>query len=297
MNNNILNLSIYFFLIYGISSAQEVKPLYIGEIPNSISAKSEEYSNAEGVIFKTSKPTLTAYFPEKTKANGTAIIICPGGGYGAVVMKSEGYTNAEKLRDLGYACFILKYRLPDDSTMKDKSIGPVQDLQKAIKTVRKNAEKWNISPNKIGVMGFSAGGHLASTAGTHFNKSFIENNNNTSLRPDFMILVYPIISMQDDLTHKGSQTNLLGENPTQEQINYFSNELQVSEQTPPTFLIQATDDALVKVDNSIAFYEALKKKKVPVSMLIYPAGNHGFPLEPAKSNWFISCVAWLNENQ
>ncbi len=296
MCRKILTASFLFLFIFGALKAQEVMPLYSGIIPNSIPGKNEESANADGVLFKTSQPTLTVYLPDKEKANGTAIILCPGGGYGVVVITFEGYTNAEKLRDLGYTCFVLKYRLPNDLTMKDKSIGPVQDLQQAIKTVREHAKKWNISPNKIGIMGFSAGGHLVATAGTHFNKSFIENTNGTSLRPDFMMLVYPVISMDDSLTHRGSQTNLLGQHPTKEQINYFSNELQVTAQTPPTFLVVAGDDDVVKVDNSIFFYQALQRNKVPAGLHIFPTGNHGFPLEPAKSNWFNNCVEWLQEN-
>jgi acetyl esterase/lipase len=185
----------------------------------------------------------------------------------------------------GVAAFVLKYRLPDDKTCSDKAIAPLQDAQRALKIVRENAEKWGIDPQKIGVMGFSAGGHLASTVGTHFQKSFIENKDLTSLRPDFMMLVYPVISMQPGLTHAGSRDNLLGENATQTLLDLFSNEKQVTSLTPPAFLIHAADDDLVPVENSIRFYEALKTNHVPAGLHLFSTGKNGFPLEPAKSAW------------
>lgn len=192
---------------------------------------------------------------------------------------------------------MLKYRLPNDNTCENKSIAPLQDAQQAIKIVRDNAEKWRIDPNQIGMMGFSAGGHLAATAGTHFSKSYIENEKGTSLRPDFMVLVYPVISMQPELTHGGSRDNLLGKNASSELLELFSNEKQVTENTPRTFLTHAQDDDVVSVENSLRFYEALKAKNVSADMHLFSKGKHGYPLEPAASNWLDYVFKWMKEQE
>ena len=166
-------------------------------------------------------------------ASGTAIVICPGGGYSVIVYGGEGINVAKEFAKKGVAAFILQYRLPNDSFQVNKTIAPLQDAQQAIKMVRDSAADWGIDASKVGIMGFSAGGHVASTEATHFNKALIENKSNTSLRPDFQILVYPVISMQDSLVHKGSRTQLLGSNPSKETIDLYSNELQVNKNTPP----------------------------------------------------------------
>jgi acetyl esterase/lipase len=191
---------------------------------------------------------------------------------------------------------VLKYRLPDDKIMPDKSIGPIEDAQKALLIVKTRAKEWNIDTSKIGVMGFSAGGHLAAFIGTHFNKAYIENTNRVSLRPSFMILVYPVISFTDSLGHLDSRRALIGANPPADRIKLYSNELNVSPDTPPTFLIHAEDDGLVSVKNSTAMFLALQKNKVPAGLHIYPTGQHGFYLEPAKSTWFDYCARWLKEH-
>ena len=299
LNNYLRILKLVIFLLLlapAFTIAQQTMPLYEGTIPNSIVTPNEEYANSSQFYFKVTQPTLTIYLPEKEKAIGTAVIICPGGGYKGLSMQHEGWDVAESFKKLGIAAFILKYRLPSDETMKDKSIGPIQDAQRAIQIVRENAIEWNINPDKIGIIGFSAGGHLASTAITHFDKSYIENVKGTSLRPDFAILVYPVISFADSLTHQGSKDALIGKDPTDENVQLFSNELQVTPQTPPTFLLHAEDDKTVSVKNSIVFYEALLKNKVPAGMHLFPKGAHGFPLEPAKSGWFNYCALWLREN-
>ncbi len=284
-------------LLFNISAfAQQVMPLYDGEIPNSTGAPDKEQDNPSHFLFKVSRPTLTVYKPSAVPANGVAVIICPGGGYTGVNMKAEGSIIAERLNALGITAFVLKYRLPDDSTMVDKSIGPIQDAQRAIMIVRSRAKEWNIDTTKIGIMGFSAGGHLASTAGTHFNRSYIDNPYNISLRPNFMLLVYPVISFTDSIGHIGSRNSLIGKNATAEQITYYSNEFQVTPNTPPTFLIHAGDDKVVSVKNSIAFYLALQKNKVAAGLHIFPTGQHGFPLAPANTAWFQYCVFWLKEN-
>jgi len=278
-------------------NAQEIIPLYSGVIPNSTSYKMKEITlqqNGEFLGYRNiANPTLAVYLPSAELATGHAVIICPGGGYGMESYRLEGTVIAEAFVRQGIAAFVLKYRLPSDSIMQDKSIGPLQDAQQAIKTVRQRAAEWNVDTSRIGIMGFSAGGHLASTAATHYNKSYIPNPEKTNLRPDFLILVYPVISMSDSLTHIGSRNNLLGSNPSKEKILLFSNELQVTRNTPPTWLTHTGDDTAVPVENSIRFYQALIKKKVPAEMHLYPKGNHGFILKLQPGEWMLPMFNWV----
>lgn len=292
-------LPLVFFLMVTTSTvlAQQVVPLYESTIPGALNVKSEEtYDTARSLAFKVYQPTLTAYLPAKEKATGAAVIVCPGGGYGVLVIGKEGFDIAKYYAAHGVAAFVLKYRLPDSRIMKDKSIGPLQDAQRAIQLVRQHAAQWNVDPAKIGIMGFSAGGHLASTAGTHYSEALIPNTQNTSLRPDFMLLVYPVISMTDSLGHKGSRENLLGKNADAKKIQLFSNDQQVNVQTPPAFLIHAGDDKVVDVDNSISFYEALRHNKVPAEMHIYPKGDHGFVLNLPIDQWMSICLQWMSNS-
>jgi acetyl esterase/lipase len=281
--------------------AQTVMPLYPDAIPNSKPVKDQEFTDhADGIlrISKISRPTLTVYLPPKAKANGTAVVICPGGGYGIVAAKHEGADVAKVFNSMGVAAFVLKYRIPDDSTMIDRSIGPLQDAQQAMKTVRDNAKKWSIDPAKVGILGFSAGGHLAATMGTHYDKSLIPNATHTSLRPDFLILIYPVISFTDSIGHMGSRDQLLGKNPSAEQIVNYSNEQQVTDSTPPSFLVHASDDGAVNPKNSILFYEALLQHHVPAELHIYQSGGHGFGLfmKTSKDLWMDRCRNWMNGN-
>ena len=297
-----ITLSLILTLIFFCNlQAQEVIPLYNGDIPNSIPYPMKEvtlnWDGQFGGYRNISKPTLEIYLPSKEQANGSAVVICPGGGYGMESYRLEGLNIAKTFINHGTAAFILKYRLPSDSIMPDKSIGPLQDAQQAIKVVRQRCSGWNIEPNKIGIMGFSAGGHLASTAGTHFDTCLVANDKHTSIRPDFMILVYPVISMTDKLTHIGSRKNLLGANPTAEQINFFSNELHVTDQTPPTYLTHTGDDKVVDVDNSIVFYEALRHHNVATEMHLYPKGNHGFVLSIPTEEWMSPLFLWMKSNK
>jgi acetyl esterase/lipase len=182
--------------------------------------------------------------------------------------------------------------------MVDKKIGPLQDAQQAIKVVRMHSSKYRIDPRRIGVLGFSAGGHLASTVGTHLKNIHIPNVEKTSVRPDFMILIYPVISFQNDIGHLGSRDNLLGGNPTKDEIELYSNELQITRQTPPSFLVHASDDKTVVVANSMRFYENLLLHNVPAEMHIYQQGDHGFGLHnpTTKDDWFLSCKYWMESN-
>jgi len=283
------------------SSAQEIIPLYSKEIPNSKPIANREKSELgkDGVlrISKISEPTLEVFMPPAGKANGTAVVICPGGGYAIVAYTHEGSDVAKVFNEWGVTAFVLKYRLPDDSTMINKEIGPLQDAQRALQLVRENAKKYNVDPNKLGIMGFSAGGHLASTAGTHFNKAVIGNNKKTSLRPDFMVLIYPVISLTDSLAHMGSRTNLLGKNPSTEKITEYSNDQQVTAQTPPTFLVHAKDDGGVKVQNSLNFYAALQKNGVPAEIHLFEKGGHGFGMnnKTTDEKWMDWLKIWMQK--
>lgn len=280
-------------------AAQNEIALY-GAIPNSKpnSLKDESTVNAGGTrLIRVLKPTLTVFAPQNKPDKGTAVIICPGGGYSWLAYTKEGEDIAKELNSWGVTAFVLKYRLPNDTTMQVKSIAPLQDAQRAIQLVRENAAMWNIDPQKIGIMGFSAGGHLAATLSTHFRETTIENPHGTSLRPDFSILIYPVISFTDSTAHKGSRYRLLGANPTPGEILNFSNELQINANTPPAFLVHASDDATVPVQNSLAYYSALLKNRVPAELHIYERGGHGFGLHNRTTtdkwqerlrNWMLS---------
>jgi acetyl esterase/lipase len=285
-----------FFLLvtHGLHAQKEIN-LYAGPIPGAIQT-TDSVIVKDGVFAKVSRPSLTLYLPDEAKANGAAVIICPGGGYSVLVLQKEGTDIALYFQSHGVAAFVLKYRLPNDAIMADKSIGPLQDAQQAIKLVKEHAKEWHLDSGRVGIMGFSAGGHLASTASTHFTKAVIENRGNTSLRPDFSLLVYPVISMTDSLGHRGSRDNLLGKSPTPAQIELYSNELQVTAQTPPAFLIHAADDKVVDVDNSIVYFEALRHNKIPAEMHIYPKGNHGFVLNIPIDDWMSLCMKWMESS-
>jgi acetyl esterase/lipase len=289
----------FCLLISGYLQAQQMIPLYDSEIPNSKPNRMTELPFYENGTLRgygrVSVPTLTVFLPEKP--TGTAVVICPGGGYIAETYRGEGTDIAEAFTRQGITAFVLKYRLPSDSIMVDKSIGPLQDAQQAIKIIRQRAAEWKVSPDRIGIMGFSAGGHLASTAGTHFKKSYIPNPENTSLRPDFMILCYPVISMNPEIAHMGSRANLIGKNPTDEIVALFSNELQVSSDTPPSWLLHSGDDPAVPVENSIRFYQALIKNKIPAEMHLYTTGDHAFILKLKPDEWMIPIFEWIKKLQ
>jgi len=284
---------LFLFSVGGAFAQQEIA-LYSGESPNFKNVPDQEEITADGeVVRKVSRPTLTVFLPDKEKANGSAVIICPGGGYHALMAKREGSELAKKFNEMGIAAFVLKYRLPNDEFQVDKSIAPLQDAQQAIKTVREGSTKWHIDPDKIGIMGFSAGGHLASTAGTQFAAPVIENPNKTSLRPDFMILIYPVISFSDSIGHRGSRNFLLGEDPSVDQIRRYSGELQVRADTPPTFITHGADDTVVPVANSLEFYLALQRNQISSEIHIYAKGEHGYLQTPVFDEWFGRVRNWM----
>ncbi len=291
--------SFAFSLLFSLSiTAQSEILLYDKEIPNSTGYQMEEIPvviNGQTVGYRNiSCPSLSVYHP-CGKSNNAAVIICPGGGYFFENSGPEGKAVAETLTEHGFTAFVLKYRLPSDSIMLNKSIGPLQDAQQAIKMVRENAKKWHIDPKKIGIMGFSAGGHVASTAATHFDKGLIPNKSKTSLRPDFTVLIYPVISFKEPLAHRGSKNLLLGTTFTQDQSDFFSNELYVNAATPPTWITHAGDDELVPVENSILFYDALIKNKVPAELYVCPSGNHGFVLTKPAEEWMYPLFKWITK--
>ena len=278
----------------------KVIELWNGKVPGAIHNDKfkQTVDTAAGWIDKKfiTDPCIEMYPAPKEKANGTAVIICPGGAYWGMAVKHEGSQVAKWLNSLGVTAFVLKYRLPDDSIMENKSIGPMQDGQRAIRMVRSHAKEWGIDPAKIGIMGFSAGGHLASTLSVHYEEKVYESSDLTSAKPDFSLLIYPVISMKDDVTHWGSRENLLGKNPTAEQIAHFSNDLQVNSETPPAFLVHSFDDDAVPVQNSINYALALQKFKIPCELHLYQAGGHGYGLGKStntESTWPEACRKWL----
>ena len=298
-----------FYLITVMASltlnalAQETPlPLYPGGVPNSkptpaTYVEKNDKSNGDEWVTGVSIPTLTPFIPAQGTANGTAIVIFPGGGYAGLSMDKEGYRVAKAFNQIGVTAFVVKYRLPSDDIMVNKVIGPLQDAQQAVLTVRKNAAKWGLKPDKIGIIGFSAGGHLASTEGTHFDKVVIEDKDGISVRPDFMILLYPVISF-GPMAHVGSRENLIGKTPSEELLTLYSNEKQITAITPPTLLVHAGDDDVVPVQNSLMFYNQLLDVKVKAEMHIFEAGGHGFGLNNPKSKnkWIDWAKNWLDEN-
>jgi acetyl esterase/lipase len=292
---------ICLIIVTGNLSAQsKVIDLWNGKVPGAIANANfkqivDSADNWTKMRFVTN-PSLDMYPAPAEKANGTTVIICPGGGYWGLAIGHEGAQVAKWLNGLGITAFVLKYRLPDDSIMENKSIGPMQDGQQALRIVRRHAKEWGINPDKIGIMGFSAGGHLASTLSTHFNEKVYEPSDSTSARPDFSLLIYPVISMDSSITHWGSRENLLGKNPSPELVKHFSNELQVSSETPPAFLVQSIDDNVVPIQNSIDYALSMHKFNIPCELHVYQSGGHGYGLGRSantESTWPEACRKWL----
>ncbi|MBE8713813.1 alpha/beta hydrolase [Sphingobacterium hungaricum] len=281
----------YYFLfsllmIVSFASAQDVRPLYPNEIPNSKNPDSENYKN--------NIPTLYIYKPESVTKN-KAFLIIPGGGYAHVAINHEGHDVAKALNKEGYVAVVLKYRLPSNEIMEDKRFGPIQDAQSAIKFIRDNKEALGLAFDEVGVLGFSAGGHLASTLSTHYNHAYIENQNNTSLKPDFSVLLYPVISMDPDITHEGSKKNLIGPSYSDEDVSNFSNELLVDKNSPRAYLMHAKDDKVVVLENSERYAKALDKHAVKNKVYIYEKGGHGFGLKNKQEDgdWFADMLNWI----
>jgi acetyl esterase/lipase len=242
------------------------------------------------------KPTLAISLPPEDKATGAAVVVCPGGGYGGLAMGYEGIDVGQWLNSHGIAAFVLKYRHKGSGYQHPS---PLDDAQRAIRTVRARAAEFHVNPHKIGILGFSAGGHLASSAGTHFDpgkSDAADPIDRVSCRPDFLILCYPVISLVAPVTHQGSKKNLLGENPDPKLVETMSSELAVTPDTPPTFLWHTDADTGVPPENSVLFYLALKKAKIPAELHIYEKGRHGLGLGkdiPAVKTWPELAIEWM----
>jgi acetyl esterase/lipase len=299
-------IALLFFniLIINSNAQNTIQKLWPDGVPGSLTT--ENYIEKSTLVDgnptryeRVTDPTISVFLPPAEKATGTAVIICPGGGYGFLSFSNEGFTIARWLTDNGIAGIILKYRLPSDLIMKDKSIGPLQDAQEAVRIIRRNADEWKINPRKIGVIGFSAGGHLASTLSTHFDEKVYEGSDTTSARPDFSILIYPVISFDSSITHAVSRRNLIGEKPSEDAIINYSNELRITGKTPPAFIVHAADDQKVPVKNSILYFEGLKNNSIPAELHIFQKGGHGFGLainRGTESSWPDLCLTWLKTN-
>lgn len=275
--------------------AVPVVPLWEGKAPHAVGDSDFD------------KPTLAVYRPEKP--NGAAVVVCPGGGYGALAMDHEGKQVGEFLNTLGVTAFVLKYRIVQKDRPGPVHPAPLLDAQRAIRTVRAKAKDYGIDPARVGIFGFSAGGHLASTAGTHFDKGNPEAKDpidKESCRPDFLILAYPVITMEQGVTHGGSRTNLLGKEPDAKLVELFSNEKQVTKETPPTFIFHTSADTAVVPENAVRFYLACKKAGVPVEMHIYEKGRHGVGLgrdakwtggEASVATWPDRLAEWMKSRE
>lgn len=296
-----MRLLILFLMISTFAQAQNMTlKVWPDTIPGAKSDKTYQEvttnDNNKPRISKVTDPEIIVYLPEKSKANGTAVVVCPGGGYGVLAIDHEGWDIGKWFNEMGVTAILLKYRLPSDVIMENKNIGPLQDVQEAIRIVRRRANEWNIKPNQIGVMGFSAGGHLAGTASTMYNEKVYQSKDTTSARPDFSILIYGVLSMQDDITHKGSLKNLLGDKSSQALRDKFSNELHIDAKTPPAFLVHAQNDHSVPAENSIRYFQALTKNGVAAELHLYETGGHGFGLAlkgGTESHWPEACKQWL----
>jgi len=305
MRKRVLPLSFFVlnaFMINGFSQTLTIK-LWPDGIPGSITDPSyvEKITTVDGRITRCERvvnPDLSVFLPAPDKANGAAVLICPGGGYGALAFDHEGNAIAKWLNDNGIAGIILKYRLPSDQIMKDKSTGPLQDAQEAMRVIRRNASDWKIDPGKVGVIGFSAGGHLASTLSTHYAEKVYEVKDNSSARPDFSLLIYPVVSFDTTITHRGSRNNLIGIKPDARLVERFSNELQINNETPPAFLVHSADDKAVPVMNSIGYFRGLQKNNIPAELHVFQKGGHGYGLAPdrgTESSWPDLCINWMKQ--
>ena len=300
------NLLLLFVLVlFQINTnAQQIIPLWDGTPPYYEASGEEEVVKVTDVsrISYVQTPDIAVFMPSKSMKTGEAVVICPGGGYHILAYDKEGTDIAKYFNSKGIAAVVLKYRLPVSKSNTGGDKTPLADAQRTMRLVRYHAKEWGIDPNKIGIMGFSAGGHLASTLSTHFdlgNENSDDPVEKVSCRPDFSLLIYPVITFTQDFMHKGSRTALLGsENPPAELAEYYSNELQVKENTPPAILIHAADDGAVPVNNSIVYFQALRKLGITTEMHIYPNGGHGFGLAIKKgylSEWPEQCINFIHK--
>ena len=300
MKRFVILLSMSMIVLPGISQNQ-VLPLWEGDPPNYTETGELTIWDTSDIVrvSNVQKPDIAVFLPSKKNTSGEAVIICPGGGYARLAYDWEGSDIARWLSSQGIAAFVLKYRLPGTSSNITPYKSPLMDAQRAMRLVRYHAENWNLDPGKIGIMGFSAGGHLASTLSTHFDfddSTSTDPIEKESCRPDFSILMYPVISFSNEITHHGSKENLLGADPDSDLVKLFSNELQVTAETPPAILIHSEDDRSVPVENSLEYYKALKENQVTAELHIYPYGGHGYSLAIGQghlSTWPDRVIEWI----
>ena len=274
---------VVFFINFLLASAQQEIQLYPNGAPESNGLENQENYRDPEFITNISNARMYAYPAAKETANGTAVLICPGGGYSGVAQIKEGSEFAAWFNQMGVSAFVLYYRMPNGHHAI-----PLKDAQTALAIIHKNSKSWNINKKKIGIMGFSAGGHLASTVGTHFS--------NKRQRPAFMLLGYPVVTMDVNQTHKGSRNNLLGDNPEDELVKLYSNELQVSRKTPPSFMVHAKDDGAVPIANSENLLKALEANGVSAKLVVYDKGGHGFGMREKGipvDNWTEELKKWM----
>ncbi|MCD9855413.1 alpha/beta hydrolase [Epilithonimonas sp. JDS] len=292
-------LIISIFVVSQISAQQKITLWKKGTMPNSKGLKLKTIEEKEGRITQIQEPELVAFLPAKEERNKMAVIIIPGGGYHHLTYDLGGYSYAKWLNTLGISAFVLNYRLPTSPDLKQREIGPLQDIQAAIKLIRKNAVQYGISTNQIGVLGTSAGGHLAAMA-SDISTDYTELKGdwqNYSAIPDFAVLISPVIDL-GEFAHKGSRLNLLGENASEEKIKEYSMQNSVTEKTPPTILFHAQNDPAVPVINSILYYEAMIQKNVKGALFIFPEGEHNIGINnkaELTDNWKKVCADWLKQ--
>ncbi len=296
-----INYLIFFLtisMLYMSTSSAQYLPLY-KIVPNNMDAPNEEVVTHDGIlrIGKVSIPGYQYFRVANDEVKRPCVIICPGGGYGILAATHEGTDVATYLNSIGVNAIVLKYRIPNNAHQFNKSMAPLQDAQQAMYLARKNASTWGIDENKIGIMGFSAGGHLASTTATHYEDVKVSNPENISYRPDFQILIYPVITFTS-YGHNGSRNNLIGPVLNEDQIHYFSNEEHINKNTPPAFLVHAKDDGAVPVANSINYLQQLQLNQVPAEIYLFEKGGHGFGMKNNTSDvfWPHLMQQWLVKN-
>ncbi len=305
MQNKInIKIGLLFCLIFFnmSNSLAQYQPLY-KTIPNNIPSKDQEAESSNAgilIIEKVSIPSYQYFRVANDNQKRPCVIICPGGGYAILAAGHEGSDVAKYFNSIGVNALVLKYRIPNADNQIDKTIAPLQDAQQAILLARTNAGSWGIDENKIGIMGFSAGGHLAASLATHYNDVKIENPTKVSLRPDFQILIYPVISFGPE-GHEGSRINLIGnasDAKTVKAIDYFSSEKQITKDTPPAFLVHSKDDDAVPVANAIHYYDNLIANKVPAELYLYEKGGHGYGMKNSTSEiiWTSVMKTWMQKS-
>lgn len=293
-----LKVIIFLFIVLN-ANAQDFIPLWPqGKMPNSKGLELEHIEERER-ISQVKTPGMYAFFTSKEENKHSAVLICPPGGYQKLTYNIAGFQFAKWLNTIGVNAFVLIHRLPNSPDLIEREKGPVQDAQRAIRIIRFHSEEWGIDMNKIGILGASAGGHLASTLGTHNNdiSSIGDSIDNFGFSPSFMILISAVINM-DAYTHVGSQKNFLGPSPSEEMKLLYSNNLQVTAKTPPTFLVHAQNDETVNPMNSLLFYQAMLKNNIIGSLHVFPQGGHSIALRNnpgSTNNWTLICEEWLEE--